>query len=67
MLVYGAYEAPKQVGQVGSWILVDSRLEEKKYIYIFERVRMNRRDCLEKREKKRERRTELSRAPTCGA
>lgn len=35
MLVYGAYEAPKQVGQVGSWILVDSRLEEKNiYIYI---------------------------------
>ena len=33
MLVCGAYEAPKRVGQVGSWILVDSRLEEKK-IYI---------------------------------
>lgn len=32
MLVYGAYEAPKQVDQVGSWILVGSRLEEKKYI-----------------------------------
>lgn len=33
MLVYGAYEAPKRVGQIGSWILVDSRLEEKIYMY----------------------------------
>ena len=33
MLVYRAYEAPKWVGQIGSWILVDSRLEEKIYMY----------------------------------
>lgn len=68
MLVYGAYEAPKRVDQVGSWIVVGSRLEEKKKI--FERVRLNRRDCLEKDYKERRKgeiRTELSRAPTCRA
>ena len=30
MLVYGAYEAPKRVDQVGIWIVVGSRMEEKK-------------------------------------